>query len=113
MNIRSVAAKTVPAMHPSFRFGGFLLAALLGASLAVLPARAEDGPALPRAEAGEIGERRVTATSSITLDGEALNYTTTAGTLLVRDEKGEPVAELFYVAHHLDGEDPNQRPITF
>ena len=63
--------------------------------------------------------KEVTAVThhSIKVDGKALAYTVTAGTLILKEEdqeKGEkPKASVFYVAYMLDGvDDPAQRPIT-
>jgi carboxypeptidase C (cathepsin A) len=55
---------------------------------------------------------------TLLLDGKALNYTVTAGTMILKEEdeeKGEkPKASVFYIAYTLDGvEDPAGRPITF
>jgi carboxypeptidase C (cathepsin A) len=50
----------------------------------------------------------------LNLDGKALHYTATAGTLLIRDgEDDHPYGSIFYVAYTLDGEDANTRPVTF
>jgi carboxypeptidase C (cathepsin A) len=48
----------------------------------------------------------------ITLRGHALSYTATAGTLKLRDQKGEETAAVFYVAYTLNGAPPN-RPVSF
>jgi len=50
----------------------------------------------------------------MTLNGQALHYTATAGTLLIRDgEDDHPYGSIFYVAYTVDGADPNTRPVTF
>jgi carboxypeptidase C (cathepsin A) len=50
----------------------------------------------------------------LTLDGKALNYTATAGTLLIDDESEKPYGSIFYVAYTLNGvSDPRTRPVTF
>jgi carboxypeptidase C (cathepsin A) len=50
----------------------------------------------------------------ISLNGQTLRYTATAGTLLIRDDQEEPNASVFYVAYTLDGvADPTSRPVTF
>jgi carboxypeptidase C (cathepsin A) len=57
-----------------------------------------------------------TATStahSINVGGRTLNYHATAGTLVIRDNDGKPVASMFYTAYTLDGANPSLRPITF
>lgn len=55
---------------------------------------------------------------SITLNGQTLNYTTTTGTIVLKEEndkKGhEPKAELFFIAYTKDDVDNiGKRPITF
>jgi carboxypeptidase C (cathepsin A) len=47
---------------------------------------------------------------SVTVDGRALKYTATVGSLPVRDEKGKKIAEVVYTAYTMGGKD---RPITF
>src|SRR5215469_4065926 len=50
----------------------------------------------------------------LTLDGKALNYTATAGTLLIDDAEEKPFGSIFYVAYTLNGvSDPRTRPVTF
>jgi carboxypeptidase C (cathepsin A) len=51
---------------------------------------------------------------SITLDGQKVPYTATAGTLVLADEDGKPKASFFYIAYTKDGvKDPGERPVTF
>lgn len=51
---------------------------------------------------------------SITLDGQKVDYTATAGNYLMKDEDGTPKASIFYVAYTRDGvKDPADRPVTF
>lgn len=50
----------------------------------------------------------------ITIGGKTINYTATAGTLILRDKDGEPIAAVGYVAYvQQDVKDPATRPITF
>jgi carboxypeptidase C (cathepsin A) len=50
----------------------------------------------------------------IKIAGKELSYTATAGTLPLRDEKGDKEADIFYVAFILDGvADRAQRPVTY
>jgi len=49
----------------------------------------------------------------ITLNGETVHYTATAGNLLVRNDSGAPIGSFFYVAYTKDGADPLKRPVTF
>ena len=51
---------------------------------------------------------------AITIDGVRIAYTSTAGTLLLKNEEGDTQASIFYVAHIKDGvDDPANRPVTF
>ncbi len=58
---------------------------------------------------------RFTATQhTLTLNGQAIAYTATAGTLLVRDNDNKPYGSFFYVAYTKDGvTDEKTRPVTF
>lgn len=49
----------------------------------------------------------------ITVDGKLLKYTATAGRLPIKREDGKIEAEMFFVAYTLDGQQANQRPLTF
>ncbi|MFQ5740657.1 MAG: S10 family peptidase [Acidobacteriota bacterium] len=73
------------------------------------PASETKTPASPPPQA----EQSVTE-HSITVEGKPLEYTATAGTLILRNEKDEPVASMGYVAYAKKGvEDFNRRPVTF
>ena len=51
---------------------------------------------------------------TVTLDGQKLPYTATAGNLLLKDEDGTVKASVFYIAYALEGvKDPAARPITY
>ncbi|MGH8307652.1 MAG: S10 family peptidase [Gammaproteobacteria bacterium] len=50
---------------------------------------------------------------SVTIDGKTIKYTATAGTLLLKNDKNEPVASVFYIAYTKDSASPDQRPVTF
>jgi len=51
---------------------------------------------------------------TVTVDGEEIEYTATAGTLILKNDKGEPVASFGYTAYSKDGvEDKSHRPLTF
>jgi carboxypeptidase C (cathepsin A) len=51
---------------------------------------------------------------SVTVNGQTLNYTVTAGTLLMKEENGKEKANIFYIAYTLDSvSDVATRPITF
>ncbi|MEP7324120.1 MAG: carboxypeptidase, partial [Saprospiraceae bacterium] len=51
---------------------------------------------------------------SIKVDSKIINYTATVGTMILKNEKEEPIASFGYTAYVKDGEtDPSKRPITF
>lgn len=55
----------------------------------------------------------VSTKHSITLDGQKINFTATAGHQSQFNDKGEKIAEIFFIAYHREGADPAKRPITF
>ncbi len=59
-------------------------------------------------------EKAVTTSHSVQIGGRSMAYKATAGTLIIRDDKGKPEANMFYVAYIADGEkDGSRRPLTF
>ena len=58
-------------------------------------------------------ERTVTSHHSVSVDGRTLKYTSTAGTLTLRDAEGKPTASIFYTADTLDGAPGSRRPVMF
>ena len=50
---------------------------------------------------------------SIRLDGRKIDYTATAGNLLLRNKTGEANASVFYVAYTVAAKAPSTRPVTF
>ena len=59
-------------------------------------------------------ERTVVTHASVTIDGQKIPYSATAGTLLLYDPKQEPTAIVFYIAYTEDGaKDAANRPVTF
>jgi len=54
-----------------------------------------------------------TTAGSVRVGGETINYTTRAGTIVLRSDDGEPRASFFFVYYAKDGADPAKRPITF
>jgi carboxypeptidase C (cathepsin A) len=50
---------------------------------------------------------------SVSIAGHSYKYTATAGTLIIRDDKNQPQASVFYVAYTLDGTKADHRPVTF
>lgn len=79
------------------------------------PARAEDPPAKPERPSGLLALLPADSVTQHTVDvpGRKLAYTATAGTLPLRDDKGEQTASVFYTAYVLNGAKPGERPVTF
>jgi carboxypeptidase C (cathepsin A) len=50
---------------------------------------------------------------SIRLNGQKIDYTATAGNLLLHNDGGEATASVFYVAYTADSKTPASRPVTF
>ena len=87
------------------------------------PSHADDAPATTKAGAGkhaEANDAKAAPTESATrtqhsvsIGGHSIKYTATAGTLIIRDDKNEPQASVFYVAYTVDTGKPEKRPVTF
>jgi carboxypeptidase C (cathepsin A) len=58
-------------------------------------------------------EKPVATHHELSLNGKALKYTATAGTLVIRDEDDKPYGSIFYVAYTLDGSEARTRPVSF
>lgn len=57
---------------------------------------------------------KIVTKHAIKLDGKVINYTATVGTLILKNEKEEPIASIGYTAYTKDGEaDMSKRPVTF
>ncbi|NVI05056.1 S10 family serine carboxypeptidase-like protein [Paraburkholderia youngii] len=52
-------------------------------------------------------------THSLRLNGRKLDYTASAGNMLLHDKSGAPTASVFYVAYTVPTKTPATRPITF
>jgi len=58
-------------------------------------------------------ETAVRTKHNVSINGHSVSYTATAGTVIIRDDKGEPQASVFYVAYTVDGGKAEKRPVTF
>src|ERR1700738_1551351 len=54
-----------------------------------------------------------TTKQTLALPGRTLNFTATAGSIRLFDDKGEPQADIAYTAYQLEGAEPRSRPVTF
>src|SRR5215207_9002636 len=54
-----------------------------------------------------------TTRQTLALPGRTLDFTATAGSIRLFDDKGEPQADIAYTSYQLDGADRANRPVTF
>ncbi|MBB5546187.1 peptidase S10 [Paraburkholderia fungorum] len=70
--------------------------------------------AKPETPAIPVPPENATATQhSIRLGGRKIDYTATAGNLLLRDNSGQANASVFYIAYTVATKNPATRPVTF
>jgi carboxypeptidase C (cathepsin A) len=51
---------------------------------------------------------------SVTVEGSRIDYVATAGTIILKNDRGKPTGSMFYVAYVKSGvKDAGQRPVTF
>lgn len=89
-----------------------------GSALAQMPERRMRGPEGKEEKAPEAAEhakaRKVVTQHTLRVNGQSIPYTATAGTIILRDDKGEPTGSMFYVAYTRDDvKDLSQRPVAF
>jgi carboxypeptidase C (cathepsin A) len=93
-----------------------LMGLMTAAALLAAAAGAQDRPSGAdggKKPAGEPPKAEQSITQhSISIGGKTINYTATAGTLLVRNDKEEPTASIGYVAY-VQREGDVRRPVTF
>ena len=88
------------------------LAFLTGSAYAADEAPAAK-PAAPETKPVPKEDKSVTH-HSVEIGGKNIAYTATAGNLVIKNDKGEPEATMFYVAYTADGgKDPSHRPVSF
>ncbi|MBV8157811.1 MAG: peptidase S10 [Dyella sp.] len=100
-----------------------LMYLLLASSVALSPCNpllAKEAPADKKEAASKdedvkapTTENAVSTKHSVSIGGRSVAYTATAGNLIIRDEKGEPQASVFYVAYTVDSGKSEKRPVTF
>lgn len=86
------------------------------ASVAPAPAKTAEPekPGDDKAERYDMTEAPPVVTHhQMTVDGKLLKYTATAGRLPIKRDDGKILAEMFFVAYTLDGQDAGTRPLTF
>ena len=128
-------------MSPRLWTGVIVISGVVGGAFAQEPAAREGGAAPPASAGGKAAPspaqlsqlcridikgdkkdqwmRLPTAQASVTqhrlsLGGKSIEYTATAGTLIVRDDEDKPIAGIGYIAYtRRDGKSGAVRPITF
>jgi carboxypeptidase C (cathepsin A) len=89
---------------------------VLAVAFLALPALAAD-PGSARKDKADVEPPKETTSvtrRTVTIGGRQVAYTATAGTLHLKNDKGEPRASLFYIAYTRDGvADRSRRPVTF
>ena len=90
----------------------FLGALALGL-LASLPALADDAKPADGAKSAPTTDQVSATQGSVTVGGKSIAYTADAGTLVLKDGKGEPAASMSYVAYLANGAAAASRPIMF
>ncbi len=96
-------------------FGLFAAAPLLALAQETTTVTVKSGEATEVKKDDDAPEPKETSAVTkhvLTLDGQRIAYTATAGTLILRDDKGKAKASMFYVAYVKDGADA-KRPVTF
>ncbi len=91
------------------------------ALLVVLPVAAQDAQPSQPAETpttatpsrAQADDPPVVTRHAITIDGERLAYTATAGTIPLIDTSGKRLASMFFVAYSLEDPSQTRRPVTF
>ena len=93
------------------KYAPFMAAALMAFAV---PALADDAPAKADAAkpASDLTKPTLSTTSgSVTVRGQSIAYKANAGTLILKNDNGEPTVSMFYVYYAKDG--GGNRPVTF
>ena len=89
-----------------------LLVSLL--TLLCVNAGADENSTGPKEKPVEMVEPMVfESTGNVTISGKKIEYTATAGTLVMKNDKDEPIAEFGYTAYVQKGSNKTNRPIMF
>jgi carboxypeptidase C (cathepsin A) len=65
-------------------------------------------------EKDDVEDKLSVTEHTATIQGKEINYTATAGTLVMKDDEGKAKATIFFIAYTKNGvEDLSERPITF
>lgn len=98
----------------TLRDPNLLLAVLVLLGLVAPGSPQEKTEEAPKEEPDYVHEKLAETHHSVRIGGETLEYTATAGNLLLREEEGKKKASFFFVAYTKEGvDDRDARPITF
>ena len=87
--------------------------AIYGPSAPAAPGAPVKGP-VTASEASPADDVQSVTQGSATIEGRRIDYTATAGTLVLRNGHGQPTGSMFYVAYVKNGvKDVGGRPVTF
>lgn len=78
-----------------------------------LPAVAAEDSVAAAEPAPEVEPKVFTSEHEVQAGGQRVQYTATAGTLIMRDAEGKAIAEFGYTAYVKKGADPAKRPLVF
>ena len=79
-----------------------------------LPAFADEPPkGGDETSQNAVKARESVTTGSVSIGGQKIAYHATAGTLILKDDKNDPTASMFFVYYAKDGSNPGDRPVTF
>ncbi len=88
--------------------------ALATCGLSAAAADKPAGKAAAPAKASAPKERNSVTEGSVTVEGKRIDYTATAGTIILKNAKGKPTGSMFYVAYTRRGvKNESRRPVTF
>lgn len=91
-----------------------LFITLFVAGALALPAYAADKPDAGKAKASAPAAKSSITHGRVTVEGNRINYDAKAGTLILKNKDGKPIASMSYVAYFkADVKNPGTRPITF
>ncbi len=91
-----------------------ITAALFGAAATSWAQEPPQGSEPEKKERPELPETVAETRHRVTIGGRGVDYTATAGTLVLKEEDGTPKASVFFIAYTRDGvDDPAARPLTF
>src|SRR5579863_1515264 len=74
---------------------------------------AGDGDAKDAKPAADVADQVSATQGSVTVGGKTIAYTANAGLLVLKNDKGDPTANMSYVAYIANGQSAASRPVMF